>query len=273
MSDSTITKFSATRRSFTTALLLLLLVMTAAADASPSRITVSAGKATGNPGDKIVTWKIDASGNSVRRVTLRMDGQQAAWTSPRTWTALPGTLAFHIQVCWEQGSTGRSEPYALNYSQVEIAGGDSDFIRHGICSSQSWIGYLGPYGGQNQGTAMARNRMAPGIILNDRALFDTGVHLLFEIQFNNRAVLERHSHPVNLVGLTVARNGEIMEFNRDAAHSTGSPSSLINGAEILRHQHVDPKYNLCEWKEMGGNHSAARERYGILREVVSERSD
>jgi hypothetical protein len=118
--------------------------------------------------------------------------------------------------------------------------------------SLEWIGYVGGFGGnQNQGTSTARTRLALGIFLDDQALFDTGLRLLFEIQFDNRGVRQRHGHPVNLVGLTVAADGEIMEFNRDAPHGVGSFNSLVNAAEILRHQQLPARYHLYEYKLPG----------------------
>ena len=114
-----------------------------------------------------------------------------------------------------------------------------------------WIGYVGPYGGQNQGTGMARTRMALGIFLNDQALFDSGKRLLLGKQFSSRDIRKLHGNEVNLLGLSVASSGEIMEFNRDAAHGTGSFNSIVNGAEILRHQPQAAKTNLYDLKMDG----------------------
>ena len=111
-----------------------------------------------------------------------------------------------------------------------------------------WIGYNGYKGGQNQGNGVARTQLALGVFLDDQALFDAGTNLLFEYKFDNEEIRKRHGHPVNLVGLTVASNGEVMELNRDAAHGTGSLNSLVNSAEILRHQNVPEKYKLYDLK-------------------------
>jgi hypothetical protein len=111
-----------------------------------------------------------------------------------------------------------------------------------------WIGYNGYKGGQNQGNGVARTQLALAIFLDDQALFDAGTNLLFEYQFDGKEIRKRHGHSVNLVGLTVASDGEIMELNRDAAHGSGSLNSLVNSAEILRHQNVPDKYKLYDLK-------------------------
>jgi hypothetical protein len=111
-----------------------------------------------------------------------------------------------------------------------------------------WKGSSSSYGGgQNQDVGIARTRMALGVFLNDQALFDQGTYLLFELQYDDKGVVKRHGHVVNLVGTTVASNGEIMELNRDAGHGTGSFNSLANAAEILRHQNVPDKYKLYNY--------------------------
>ncbi|MEE9382240.1 MAG: alginate lyase family protein [Nannocystaceae bacterium] len=108
-----------------------------------------------------------------------------------------------------------------------------------------WKGGAGSYGGlQNQTLSTVRTQLAIGVFLDDKALFDFAVGQLFEREFTNAGIVDRHGHGVNLVGLTVASDGEIMEFNRDAAHGTGSFNSLVNAAEILRHQDVDDEYDL-----------------------------
>ena len=115
-----------------------------------------------------------------------------------------------------------------------------------------WKGYgNGCFGGQNQDVGIARTRLAMGIFLDDQALFDSGTRLLFDRIYRNRDFVKRHGHGVNLIGSTVAANGEIMEFNRDAAHGTGSINSLAGAAEILRHQDVAKKYRLYDLKMDG----------------------
>ena len=111
-----------------------------------------------------------------------------------------------------------------------------------------WMGNIGVYGCQNQILSTARTQLPLGVFLDDQALFDRGIRLLYGCEYDSRDAQERHGHAVNLLGFTVASNGEIMEFNRDAAHGTGSFNSLVNAAEILRHQTVRPEYRLYDLK-------------------------
>ncbi len=91
--------------------------------------------------------------------------------------------------------------------------------------------------------------MALGVFLDDQALFDLGTRLLFEVQYSNNDITTVHGHAVNLLGLSIAATGEVMEFNRgggDSAHGTGTLNSLVNAAEILRQQDVGDEHNLYE---------------------------
>ena len=109
-----------------------------------------------------------------------------------------------------------------------------------------WRGSAGCYGCQNQDLAVARSRMALGVFSNDQGLFDEGIRLLFKRQYTGSDVNKIHGHAVNLVDLTIAKDGEIMEFNRDAAHGTGSVNCLVNAAEILRQQKKYTTYNVYD---------------------------
>ncbi|MEE9384177.1 MAG: alginate lyase family protein [Nannocystaceae bacterium] len=113
-------------------------------------------------------------------------------------------------------------------------------------NSLSWEGSRGYYVGHNQPAAIARSRIALGIFLDDRALVDSGLYLLFDKIYDGKEeIKEIHGHYVNLVGLSIAKTGDVMEFNRgggDAGHGTGTLNALVHAAEILRHQKVASEY-------------------------------
>jgi hypothetical protein len=134
-----------------------------------------------------------------------------------------------------------------------------------------WKGTASGYrAGHNQDAAVARTRLAIGVFLDDKALFDQGTKLLFDRKYDNNSAKPNtirgvHGHPVNLVGLSFAKDGEVMEFNRratkvkdengnvtviagDPGHGTGTLNSMVNAAEILRHQDVPSKYQLYDLK-------------------------
>jgi hypothetical protein len=93
--------------------------------------------------------------------------------------------------------------------------------------------------------------LALAVFLDDQGLFDLGTRLLFEVNYENEKIVKVQGHAVNLVGLSIAKDGEIMEFNRgggDPGHGTGTLNSLTNAAEILWHQLVQKKYDLYEMK-------------------------
>jgi|GEM_PF-2247033 len=111
-----------------------------------------------------------------------------------------------------------------------------------------WNGGANTYGLQNQRLAVSRTCMALGVFMNDQDLFNHGAYLIMDKMYSGKSTVKRHGHPVNLVGLTIASDGEIMEFNRDAAHGRGSLNVLVTVAEIFRHQRVDEKYKLYDLK-------------------------
>ncbi|MEE9369114.1 MAG: alginate lyase family protein [Pontiella sp.] len=111
-----------------------------------------------------------------------------------------------------------------------------------------WQGGANVNGLQNQRLAVARTRLALGVFMDDQDLFDMGTKILFDDLNSQKKTIERHGHPVNLVALTIAADGEIMEFNRDGPHGRGSLNALVTAAEILRHQQVPEKYDLYNLK-------------------------
>jgi len=113
-----------------------------------------------------------------------------------------------------------------------------------------WSGSIGMKNGNNQPAAIARSMFAVAVFLDDPALFKSGTDFLFENKYSQDEVTNFHGHPVNLVALCIAKDGEGMELNRDAGHGTGTHNALSNAAEIIRHQlkHIDPKYNLYEYR-------------------------
>ena len=118
-------------------------------------------------------------------------------------------------------------------------------------NSLTWLGSKGYYNGHNQPAAIAKSRLALGVFLDDKGLFNSGLNLLFDhIYDHKQEIMDIHGHWVNLVGLCIAKTGEIMEFNRgggDAAHGTGTLNALSNAAEILRHQDVEEKYRFYDY--------------------------
>jgi hypothetical protein len=113
--------------------------------------------------------------------------------------------------------------------------------------SLEWKGYgNGVKGGHNQDVAVARTRMALGIFMDDKALFDEGTRLLFERKYTGEKIEAFHGHAPILVGTAISKAGEVMELNRDPGHGTGTFNALTNAAEILRHQKNHTKYNLYD---------------------------
>ena len=111
-----------------------------------------------------------------------------------------------------------------------------------------WEGGANVSGLQNQRLAVTRTCLLLGIFLNDQDLFDFGIYQIFERLDSGKKTIKKHGHPVNLVELTIAADGEIMEFNRDGAHGRASLNVLVNIAEILRHQNMPAKYRLYDLK-------------------------
>lgn len=129
-------------------------------------------------------------------------------------------------------------------------------------NSLQWFGSNGYYVGHNQPAAIAKSRLALGVFLDDKGLFNSGIHLLFNHIYDHKdKIKEIHGHWVNLVGLSIAKTGEVMEFNRgggDPAHGTGTLNALSNAAEILRHQDVEEKYRFYDYLIGEDNDKAPR---------------
>lgn len=91
---------------------------------------------------------------------------------------------------------------------------------------------------------------AVAVFLDDPGLFKVGTDFLFEYQHTKDEIVKFHGHPVNLVEICIAADGEDMELNRDFGHGTGTLNCIAGCAEILRQQrkHINPKYNLYEYK-------------------------
>jgi len=111
-----------------------------------------------------------------------------------------------------------------------------------------WEGGANVNGLQNQRLAVARTCLTLGIFMNDQDLFDFGIYQIFEQIDSRKKTVKKHGHPVNLIELTIADDGEIMEFNRDGGHGRGSLNVITTIAEVLRHQKMPKKYRLYDLK-------------------------
>jgi len=160
-----------------------------------------------------------------------------SWVS-HTWVAAAEIIR-HYKIDgksagWKEANIARFENMARVFERILL----------------QWSGSIGLKNGNNQPAAIARSMFAVAVFLDDPALFKSGTDFLFENRYSQNEVIDFHGHPVDLVGLCIAKDGEGMELNRDPGHGTGTHNALSNAAEILRQQkkHIDPKYALYEYR-------------------------
>ena len=118
---------------------------------------------------------------------------------------------------------------------------DEEYVRKLLVPlSLGWPGNIDPYACQNQYVYVADARMALGIYLDDKALFNSGYHYLTKKNFICSLNQEIFGHdPASMLEYVIGPNGQFMEINRDMGHTKMCMTATMQIAEMLWSQGYD----------------------------------